>query len=218
MTIQRFLRTYYWSVLLVSLALPAFLAAQQEQQARPADRFPHYIVEDLGTLGGPYSFSYNLNNAGVVSGGSATPTQNGDPSQAVNNAPQTASLWDRGHLRNLGALGGPDSAAAAANLFHLAVVDSENQQAQQGGGRCMRMRDQSAVLGCDLERRSPQPAFPPSRRQQFLRTRHERWWTGGRVLRYRCLRYRLRCGQNRGLPISVRLFGSRTAAFDSLHP
>jgi uncharacterized membrane protein len=32
---------------------------------------PGYTVEDLGTLGGPYSFSYSLNDAGVVTGGSA---------------------------------------------------------------------------------------------------------------------------------------------------
>ena len=133
MTIQHFLRTFYSSALLVSLAAPVPLAAQQEAQARPADRFPHYVVEDLGTLGGPYSFSYNLNNAGVVSGGSATATQNGDPSEPVVNAPQTAFFWDRGTLHNLGTLGGPDSEGAATNLFKLAAVDSETKDLSRQG-------------------------------------------------------------------------------------
>jgi probable HAF family extracellular repeat protein len=114
--------------LLVVLASPAGLAAQS-QGPKPA----RYTVTDLGTLGGPYSFSYNLNNAGVVSGGSATATQNGDPSQAVVNAPQTAFLWDYGQLRNLGTLGGPDSVGAAANLSNLAVVDSETASLSRQG-------------------------------------------------------------------------------------
>ncbi len=65
--------------------------------------------------------------------GSATATQNGDPTQAVNNAPQTAFFWERGHLRNLGTLGGPDSAGAATNLFDLAVVDSETATLSRQG-------------------------------------------------------------------------------------
>jgi probable HAF family extracellular repeat protein len=120
------------------LALRVPLVAQQLKEARVTDGFPRYVVQDLGTLGGPYSFSYNLNNAGVVSGGSATPTQNGDPSQAVVNAPQTAFLSEHGRLRNLGTLGGPDSAAAAANLSNLAVVDSETANlSRQGEDVCV---------------------------------------------------------------------------------
>jgi probable HAF family extracellular repeat protein len=107
------------------LAIPVPLVAQHLKDAHATDHFPRYVVQDLGTLGGPYSFSYNLNDEGVVSGGSATATQNGDPTQAVNNAPQTAFFWERGHLHNLGTLGGPDSAGAATNLFNLSVVDSE---------------------------------------------------------------------------------------------
>lgn len=115
------------------LAVPVRLVAQQLKEARATDRFPRYVVEDLGTLGGPYSFSYNLNNAGLVSGGSATSSQNGDPSQAVVNAPQTAFIWDHEHLRNLGTLGGPDSAGAAANLSGLAVIDSETANLSRQG-------------------------------------------------------------------------------------
>src|SRR3954467_6041990 len=116
---------HYRAVLLFSIAFPGFLGAQQQGQARAANGFPSYVVQDLGTLGGPYSFSYNLNDAGVVSGGSATPKQNGDPSQAPVNPPQTAILWDRGHLRNLGTLGGQNSAGAASKSSKLAVIDSE---------------------------------------------------------------------------------------------
>ena len=133
MTIQHIYQTLYRAGLLLALVAPVPLAAQQQPQARPADRFPRYVVQDLGTLGGPYSFSYGLNNAGVVSGGSATATQNGDPSQAVVNAPQTAFLWDHGRLRNLGTLGGPDSEAAAVNLSNLVVVDSETASLSRQG-------------------------------------------------------------------------------------
>jgi probable HAF family extracellular repeat protein len=136
MTIQHFQRTLYQAVLAAALTVPVPVIAQQ-QQARAADRFPRYTVEDLGTLGGPYSFSYNLNNGGVVSGGSATAKQNGDPTQAVNNAPQTAFLWDNGQRRNLGALGGPDSVAAAARSFNFAVIDSETAKySRQGEDVC----------------------------------------------------------------------------------
>jgi probable HAF family extracellular repeat protein len=133
MTTQQFLRTLYQAVLAAALTVPVPLAAQKQQQPRAVGHFPRYTVEDLGTLGGSYSFSYNLNDAGVVSGGSATATQNGDPSQAVVNAPQTAFLWEHGRLRNLGTLGGPDSAGAATNLFNLSVVDSETANLSRQG-------------------------------------------------------------------------------------
>jgi probable HAF family extracellular repeat protein len=137
MTIQQFLRTLYQAVLAAALTVPVPLTAQHQQQRRATDHFPHYTVEDLGTLGGPYSFSYNLNDAGVVSGGSATAAQNGDPSQAVVNAPQTAFLWKRGRRLDLGTLGGQNSVAAAANLFNLAVIDSETANySRQGEDVC----------------------------------------------------------------------------------
>jgi len=127
------------SIALAVLALPAGLAvpvslmAQHLKETNATNRFPRYIVQDLGTLGGPYSFSYNLNDEGAVSGGSATATQDGDPSQLIINAPQTAFLWDHGHLRNLGTLGGPDSAGAAANLSGLVVIDSETANLSRQG-------------------------------------------------------------------------------------
>ncbi len=127
------------SMALAVLAMPAGpvipvpLLAQHPREAGATSRFPRYVVQDLGTLGGPYSFAYNLNEEGVVAGGSALSSQNGDPSQAVVNAPQTAFLWDRGRLLNLGTLGGPDSAGAAASSSKLAVVDSETATLSRQG-------------------------------------------------------------------------------------
>lgn len=138
MTIQHIdRRLHYRAVLFLAIVFPTFLGAQQQGTTRSADRFPRYVVQDLGTLGGPYSFSYNLNDAGVVSGGSATLNQSGDPSQAIVNAPQTAFLWHRGHLLSLGTLGGQNSAGAASNLSNLAVVDSETaNMSRQGEDVC----------------------------------------------------------------------------------
>jgi probable HAF family extracellular repeat protein len=119
--------------LILTLRITGIYGYEQPVKTGRADRFPRYLVEDLGTLGGPYSFAYNLNNPGVVSGGSATAKQNGDPSELVNNAPQTAFLWHNGKLRNLGTLGGPDSEAAAAKSSHVAVVDSETANLSREG-------------------------------------------------------------------------------------
>lgn len=75
------------------LAMPVELGAQEDN--RPS----RYTVTDLGTLGGTYSYGYGLNHAGVASGGAATESQTG----GVN---QTAFLWHRGHMKNLGTLQG----------------------------------------------------------------------------------------------------------------
>src|ERR1043166_637329 len=58
-----------------------------------------YIVTDLGTLGGTYSFAYAINNSGMVTAGAATANQTDFISQ-------TAFLWDGGQPINLGTLGG----------------------------------------------------------------------------------------------------------------
>src|SRR5438552_16214875 len=92
--------------MLGALAMPVRPAAQEQQQKAKHGR--HYIVTDLGTLGGTYSYAYGINNAGQVAGGSATPTQSGGVFQ-------TAFLWSGGHMINLGTLGGPNSAAGGPN-------------------------------------------------------------------------------------------------------
>ncbi len=125
MTIRHLRTPLHTAGLLLTLLVPALLPAQESSATTPTVHFPVYVIRDLGTLGGKYSFSYNLNDAGVVSGGSATPTQTGDPSQSVVNAPQTAFVWSHGFMRNLGTLGGGSSTGAATNLFGVAVIDSE---------------------------------------------------------------------------------------------
>ncbi|MFL6353956.1 MAG: hypothetical protein ACJ74Z_19190, partial [Bryobacteraceae bacterium] len=162
---SRLLRTSMaFAVLAVSagLAVPVLLAAQQQQNASTVGRFLHYRVQDLGTLGGPYSFSYNLNNAGVVSGGSALSNQNGDPSQASINAPQTAFLWHHGQLRNLGTLGGPDTAAAAASGLHWAAVDSETAVLSRQGEDVCGFGNSLQCLAAiwEYDRLSPLPLLP----------------------------------------------------------
>ena len=128
---------HYRAALVAALVVPVLQAAEQQQESHLRAHFPRYAVEDLGTLGGPYSFSYNLNDAGVVTGGSASASQNGDPTQAVINAQQTAFFWDRGRLHKLGTLGGPNSAGAATNLFKVAAVDSETKEpSRQGADVC----------------------------------------------------------------------------------
>lgn len=109
------------SLFTLSIA-PVRLAAQQRQQQRIQSM--RYTVKDLGTLGGAYSFGYGINNAGVVSGGAATPSQTDFVSQ-------TAFLWDRiFHMVNIGSLGGdacPDcsSEAGGPNAWGESPIISE---------------------------------------------------------------------------------------------
>jgi probable HAF family extracellular repeat protein len=104
-----------------ALALLAMLAGPAVQAQNSG--LPRYTVIDLGTLGGTYSYAYGLNNAGVVAGGAATASQTGG-------VYQTAFLWHRGHMINLGTLGGagcPDcnSEAGGPNANGDAPILSE---------------------------------------------------------------------------------------------
>jgi len=81
--------------LLVVLAMPLLLAAQQQHNKK----LPHYTVTVLGTLGGTFSQSGGLNNRGSIAGFSALL---GD--QTVH-----AFLWRNGMFTDLGTLGGPNS-------------------------------------------------------------------------------------------------------------
>lgn len=106
------------------IGLFAALAAQPQPRAQEDNsKPPRYKVIDLGTLGGSYSYGYGLNNAGVVAGGAATPSQIGGVSQ-------TAFLWDDGHILNLGTLGGAacpgcNSEAGGPNANGVSAVISE---------------------------------------------------------------------------------------------
>jgi uncharacterized membrane protein len=71
-----------------------------------------YKVTDLGTLGGAYSYTYTINEAGIVGGGAATPSQ-------VDGLSQTAFFWQRGQMIELGTLDGaacPDCSSASAGV------------------------------------------------------------------------------------------------------
>jgi probable HAF family extracellular repeat protein len=84
------------AILFMVLALPGQLKA---------DRLPHFIVTDLGTLGGPSSIAYGINRAGRVGGGANLPNGNQHP-----------FLWtEHEGMRDLGTLGGPNANAAGPN-------------------------------------------------------------------------------------------------------
>jgi len=119
------------ATVLAALAMPPQIVAQEGEHHR--DPIPRYRVVDLGTLGGAYSFAYGINNAGEVAGSSATRSQSGDPTQTVPQPPQKAFLWDRGHIINLGTLGGPNSAANGPNGRGETLVISDMDQADPNG-------------------------------------------------------------------------------------
>lgn len=107
--------------ILTTVAVGSLLAALATAQT------PSYTVTDLGTLGGTYSYSYGINNAGWVSGGAATQSQTGG-------VYQTAFLWSRGQMINLGTLpGGSNSEAGGPNASGEAAILSETGQTDPNG-------------------------------------------------------------------------------------
>ena len=59
---------------LVLLAMPLCMAAQEESNVRGHRHAKlQYNISDLGTLGGPLSFAYGLNNKGHVGGNASLP-------------------------------------------------------------------------------------------------------------------------------------------------
>jgi probable HAF family extracellular repeat protein len=124
---SRLLFSLSWIGLLVLLPFSPGLAAQAQNP-----KLPRYTVTDLGTLGGTYSYAYGINNAGVISGGAATPTQTGGIFQ-------TAFLWDDDlHMINLGTLGGSDcpdcsSEAGGPNAKGVSPILSETAEADPNG-------------------------------------------------------------------------------------
>jgi probable HAF family extracellular repeat protein len=108
-----------WMRVPIWIGIVATLVTANAQGRRPAQ----YSVTDLGTLGGTYSISYAINNAGAVAGGAATPNQ-------VDGIAQTAFVWYRGSIASLGTLGGSEcplcnSENAATNMSGVSVVLSE---------------------------------------------------------------------------------------------
>jgi probable HAF family extracellular repeat protein len=85
------------TLLLGSLAASLMQVQLAAQQGNP--KHIRYTVTDLGTLGGTYSYAWGLNDAGRVAGSAATQTQ-------TDGLSQTAFLWHRGQITDLGTLGG----------------------------------------------------------------------------------------------------------------
>jgi probable HAF family extracellular repeat protein len=110
--------------LLALAAIPQPLAAQEDSHER-ARHTRHYSVTDLGVLGtGTNSAAYDMNNIGWVAGSS----------NLIPGGPQHAFLWfGGGPLRDLGTLGGPNSAADGPNWFGEAPVISEIATADPDG-------------------------------------------------------------------------------------
>ena len=60
-------------------------------------------MQDLGTLGGPNSIAFNVNDRGQVAGNANTSFT---PNPVSGNLPVSPFLWDDGHMIDLGTLGG----------------------------------------------------------------------------------------------------------------
>jgi probable HAF family extracellular repeat protein len=91
----------------------------------------HYKITDLGTLGGTYSYSYAINQAGVISGGAATPDQ-------TDGIATTGFVWSHGHMTSLGDLGGAAcrgciSEGSSTNIHGVTVAISETAFTDQNG-------------------------------------------------------------------------------------
>jgi probable HAF family extracellular repeat protein len=113
------------TALFAVLAMPTHMIAQGEPEHK-RERFPHYRVIDLGTLGGigTNSAVYDMNNAGWAAGSS----------NLTAGGPQHAFLWyGRGHLKDLGTLGGSacpncNSEAGGPNARGEAAIISETSR------------------------------------------------------------------------------------------
>jgi probable HAF family extracellular repeat protein len=120
----RLLLTASFMSLVALAAIPPQMVAQEDSHER-ARHTRHYSVTDLGVLGiGTNSAAYDTNDFGWVAGSS----------NLIPGGPQHAFLWyDGGHLKDLGTLGGPNSAADGPNWFGEAPVISEIAKADPDG-------------------------------------------------------------------------------------
>jgi probable HAF family extracellular repeat protein len=125
------------AALLATLAFPAYPEGQRDAPRQRRPHFARYEVTDLGTLGGPYSLGLGINSRGVVAGGAATVSQNGNPNVANPQPPLTGFLWKDGHMVNLGTLGDPrdnlNSEAGGPNIHNESALISETGSLDPNG-------------------------------------------------------------------------------------
>jgi probable HAF family extracellular repeat protein len=91
-----------WIAVISVSTLPAMavrvLAQEQQQQSQ---HLSHYVVTDLGTMGGTFSIAFGINDKGQIDGLSTTP---GD--QVTH-----GFFLENGVMKDMGTLGGPNSQA-----------------------------------------------------------------------------------------------------------
>ena len=134
-------------------------------------------------------------------------TQNGDPSQAVVNAPQTRlslGSWPSPQSRHARV---DRTVRAPQRLLRACRDDPETADlSRQGEDVCAILAHNLQCLAAIWKYEPAQRARASSRRQQFLRARYERSGRSGRIFGHRCLRFRLRCCHTRRtVPLNGRL-------------
>jgi probable HAF family extracellular repeat protein len=105
-----------------SPALAASSSANASAGATPS----HYTVVDLGTFGGPFSISFDINNVGRAVGAATTP-----------DGVQHAVRWYEGSMSDLGTLGGLNSQASGrAERADLAILSDTRDNDPLGEDFC----------------------------------------------------------------------------------
>ena len=135
-------RNYFWiatilaPMLILGLGMPHSIYAQK------------YTITDLGTLGGPRTFAYDINEQGQVVGYSETSEKGGEfPAHAV--------IWSGGTITDLGTLGGQRSYAYSINQQGLVAGYSYTSDANGGAflaGKSITMNNLGTLPGGSLSK------------------------------------------------------------------
>jgi probable HAF family extracellular repeat protein len=95
-------RMFAWIAVISICTVPAMpYQALAQDQSKQAQHLSHYVVTDLGTLGGTFSIAFGINDKGQIDGLSTTP---GD--QVTH-----GFFLENGVMTDMGTLGGPNSQA-----------------------------------------------------------------------------------------------------------